>query len=145
MKIVRPLALVSLAIAIAVLTAACSSSGSKGGTIEGRDWQVRAYSDSSGTMKDAFLTVPLYARFENGTVAGTAGCSKFTASYALSGGRLTVTGLQIGTETCDSYATQARDTYMAALPLADSFQVDGTKLTIYSKDGHEALRLEERP
>ena len=144
MRIVRPLAMAALAISIVVLAAACSS-GSKGGAIESRDWQVRAYGDPSGTMKDAFLTVPLYARFENGRVGGTAGCSKFTATYTISGGSLTITGLQVGTEKCDSYAIEGRDTYMAALPLADTYKVDGTQLTIYAKDGREVLRLQEMP
>ncbi|MGA2514175.1 MAG: META domain-containing protein [Candidatus Limnocylindrales bacterium] len=144
MKVVRPLVAVVLAVSIAVLAAACSS-GPQGGAIEARDWQVRAYADSSGRMQDAFLTVPLYARFENGSVAGTAGCSQFTASYAISGTRLSITGLQVGTETCDSYATQGRDTYMGALPLADSYQVDGTDLTIFDAEGHQVLRLKEKP
>ena len=144
MRIARPLTMVVLVISISVLAVACSSI-SKGGAIEGRDWQVRAYGDSSGTMKDAFLTVPLYARFEKGTVGGTAGCSKFTASYTISSGSLIVTGLQVGTETCDSYGMQGRDTYMAALPLADTYKVDGSQLTIYGKDGHEVLRFQEMP
>jgi heat shock protein HslJ len=144
MRIVRLLAAVALAISMVVLLSGCST-GPKGGAIENRDWQVRAYADSSGAMQDAYLTVPLYARFANGTVSGTAGCSQFTASYTISGSTLSITALQVGTETCDSYATQGRDTYMAALPLADSYQVDGTELTIFGKDGHQVLRFAEKP
>jgi heat shock protein HslJ len=96
-------------------------------------------------MQDAYLTVPLYARFADGTVSGTAGCSQFTASYTISGSALSITGLRVGTETCDSYATQGRDTYMAALLLADSYQVDGPELAIFGKDGHQVLRFVEKP
>ena len=144
MRILRSLAAIALVVSLAVLAAGCSSA-SKGGAIEARSWQLRAYADSSGAMKDAYLTVPLDARFETGTVAGAAGCSTFKASYTIAEASLTVTGLQVGTETCDSYATQGRDTYMAALPLADTFKVDGSQLTIYSKDGHELLRFQEKP
>ena len=144
MRAVRTLVVIMLAVSIALLAAACST-GPKGGAIEGRDWQVRAYTDSSGVMQDAFLTVPLYARFDNGTVAGTAGCSQFTASYTISGARLSIAGLQVGTEVCDSYAMQGRAMYMAALPLADTYQVDNTDLTIFDKSGRQVMRLKEKP
>jgi len=144
MRIVRPPVAAALAISVFVLATGCST-GPKGGAIENRDWQVRAYADSSGVMQDAYLTVPLYARFANGTVSGVAGCSQFTASYTISGSSLSITGLQVGTETCDSYATQGRATYMAALPLADSYQVDGTELTIFGKDGRRILQFAEKP
>jgi heat shock protein HslJ len=130
---------------------ACSGSAGqsgqsvRGGAIEGRPWHVTAYVDAGGKMQDAFVTVPLDARFESGTVSGAAGCDSFTASYALSGGNLTVTGLQVGTYECDSYANEGRARYMAALPRAASFAVAGTKLTVYDAGGHEILRFEERP
>ena len=143
MKIVRSLCVSALLVISGLGGAGCSPSGNGGGPIESRDWRVRAYVDSTGTMADAFLTVPLSARFENGTVKGGAGCSQFTASYALSGGSLTISDLSVGTEKCDSYATGGRDTYMAALPQAATFKVDGKQLVVFGKEGNEILRLEE--
>jgi heat shock protein HslJ len=138
-------------VVLGALVAACSSSGGqssqsiRGGAIEGRNWRVMAYVDANGAMKDAYVTVPLDARFEGGTVAGSSGCTAFTASYAISGGNLTVSGLQAPTVSCDAWANEARTLYMAALPLAATFGVAGTKLTIYNAGGNEVLRFEERP
>ncbi|HEX7491079.1 MAG TPA: META domain-containing protein [Candidatus Limnocylindrales bacterium] len=150
MKIVRSIVMVAFTLSLALVAAACSSGSGgnaaapKGGAIESRDWQVRQYAEATGTMKEAFLTVPLYARFEAGTVSGTAGCSQFSASFAIDGAKLTVTGLQVGTEVCDSYATGGRDTYMAALPLTATFNVADTEMTFYDKDGRAILQFKEK-
>ena len=149
MRTARSLAVVGLVV-LGALVAACGSSGGqssqtlRGGAVEGRDWHVQAYADPSGNMKDAYITVPLDARFEGGTVTGSSGCTTFTAAYTISGGDLTVSGLQAGAASCDAYANEARKLYMAALPRAASFKVDGTRLTIYDTDAHEILRLDEK-
>ena len=134
------------ALSIALLGAACSSSsGTSGGPIENRDWLLRAYADSSGAMKDAYVTVPLNARFQGGTIKGAAGCSQYTASYAIGEDHLAISDLQVGTEICDSYAIEGRDTFMAAFRRVSIFKVDGTRLTLYDKDGTEVLRFAEKP
>jgi len=145
-SVARRLVVIAVAVSIALLGAACSSSsGTTGGPIQNRDWLLRAYADSSGAMKDAYVTVPLNARFEGGTIKGAAGCSQYTASFSIGENYLAISDLQVGTETCDSYAIEGRDTFMAALRRASIYKVEGTRLTLYDKDGKEVLRFAEKP
>jgi heat shock protein HslJ len=137
---------VAVALSIALLGAACTpSSGTTGGPIQNRDWVLRAYADSSGALKDAYVTVPLSARFEGGAIKGSAGCSQYTASFTIGENYLAISDLQVGTETCDSYANEGRDTFMAALRRTSMYKVEGTRLTLYDKDGKEVLRFAEKP
>jgi hypothetical protein len=141
---------VGLVIGLA-LVGACSGSGgqgnesARGGAIEGKTWHVTAYVDAGGELQDAFVTVPLDARFESGTISGAAGCGSFTARYTLSGGSLAIDGLEVPAFECDSYANQGRELYMAALRQADGYAVDGSRLIIYNDLGRAVLRFEERP
>jgi heat shock protein HslJ len=141
MRTVRLFALVALVVAGVLASGACSSS--KGGPIEGRTWHVRAFVNASGKMVDAPLTVPLDARYESGKVTGASGCSTFAGSYAISGEVLTVSDVNIQQYTCDTIANDAHATYMAALPRAATFKVDGTELFVYDKDGKEILHCRD--
>ena len=144
MKTARTLLAAGLVAMAALASGGCSSSDAKGGPIESRDWHVTAYLDAGGAIKDAYLTVPLDARFEGGKIAGAAGCDTYSASYTLSGEKLTVTDVTAGTAQCDSYANEGRSLFMASLPLAATFKVDGTQLTIYDQGGKEVLRFAEK-
>ncbi len=143
--LVSSLAAVALVLAGVLAIAGCSSGGPKGGQIEARTWHVRAFAQAGGDLKDAPLTVPLSARYESGKVSGTAGCSTFTGSYTITAEKLSVTDVQVVKGSCDQIAMDADATYMAALPRAATFTVDGNDLSIFDKDGKEILHhLDER-
>jgi heat shock protein HslJ len=140
-------ALASFGVVAAVLAgtlaiAGCSSSA-KGGQIEGRTWHVRAVVVAGGELKEAFLTVPMDARYEGGRVSGNAGCSTYTGSYTISGEKLTVTGIQTVRTSCDQFAADADATYMALLPRVATFKVDGTELSVYDSGGKEILHCRD--
>jgi len=135
------LAVVSLVVAG---VAACgSSSGGKGGTIEGVAWDVAAYADASGVMTDAPVTVPMDARFDAGKVAGTSGCNQYNGPYTLSGSSLTVGPLASTKMLCDQIANDAEAAYLPALQKAATYTAEGGKLTIFDKDGKEVVRYTE--
>jgi hypothetical protein len=140
----RILVFVGLMAIVGLSLATCSGSGAKGGPIEGRDWTVKARADANGNLENAYVTVPLTARFEAGKVSGAAGCNTYTATYTLSGEKLTVASVEDGTYKCDAYATQEQTLFMAALPRAATFKVDGATATIYDSAGKEILRLAEK-
>jgi heat shock protein HslJ len=141
MRTLRLFALVALVVTGSLASAACSSS--KGGPIEGRTWHVRGFADASGTMIDSPLTVPLDARYEGGNVTGSSGCSTFAGTSTVSGEVLTVSDIKVQQNTCDAIAMDANATYMAALPKAATFRIDGTELIVYDKDGKEILHCRD--
>jgi heat shock protein HslJ len=135
-------AVVALVLAGAAAIGGCSS-GAKGGQIEGRTWHVRAVAVAGGELKEAFLTVPMDARYEGGKVSGNAGCSTYTGSYTISGEKLTVTGIQAVKTSCDEFAANADAAYMTLLPGAATFTVEGTELSIYDQSGKEILHCRD--
>ena len=141
MRALRLFALVALVVTASLAAAACSSS--KGGPIEGRTWHVRGFADASGKLIDSPLTVPLDARYEGGKVTGNSGCSTFAGTYTVSGEVLKVSDIKIQQNTCDTIAMDANATYMAALPKASTFKVDGNELMVYDKDGKELLHCRD--
>ena len=145
MRIARLLVVLAVVTLVLAGVAACgsSSSGGKGGTIEGIAWDVEAYADASGAMKDAPVTVPMDARFEGGSVAGTSGCNQYNGPYTLSGSSLTVGALASTKMLCDQIANDAETAYLAALGKAATYTAEGGKLTIYDKDAKEVVRYTE--
>jgi len=143
-RIARLLVVLGVVTLVLAGVAACgSSSGGKGGTIEGITWDVAAYADTSGAMKDAPVTVPMDARFEGGSVAGTSGCNQYNGPYTLSGSSLTVGPLASTKMMCDQVANDAEAAYLPALQKASTYTAEGGKLTIYDKDGKEVVRYTE--
>jgi len=125
-----------------LVIAGCSSSA-KGGQIEARTWHVRAVAVAGGEPKEAFLTVPMDARYEGGKVSGNAGCSTYTGSYVISGEKLSVAGIQAVKTSCDQFAAVADAAYMAVLPGAATFKVEGAELSIYGNGGKEILHCRD--
>jgi len=142
-KLARLLIILAAATLIASVVAACGSSGGKGGTLEGINWDVAAYADASGTMVDAPVTVPMDALFEGGTVAGKSGCNTYTGSYTASGSSLKVGPLASTRMACDQVAMDAEAAYLAAMDKAATYTAEGSKLTIYDSNAKEVVRFTE--
>ena len=83
------------------------------------------------------------ATFEDGTVAGSTGCNRFTASYTQDG-----TALEIGTpvttrKACPPPADATERAYLAALERVAGWRREGDELTLVDGDGKELLRFRE--
>lgn len=143
MKLARLLIVLAVFALAASVLAACGSSGGKGGTLEGVNWDVQAYADASGAMIDAPTTVPMNALFEGGTVAGKSGCNTYTGSYTASGSSLKIGPLASTKMACDQIAMDAETLYLAAIEKAASYTAEGGKLTIYDANNKEVVRFTE--
>ena len=144
MKRVRLLIVLAVFALVASVLAACGgSSGPKGGTFEGINWDVAAYADASGKMIDAPVTVPMDARFESGTVAGKSGCNTYSGSYTASGSSLKVGPLMSTKMACDQIAMDAEAAYLAAMDKAAAYTAEGGKLTIFDSSNKEVARFTE--
>ena len=99
------------------------------------DWKVTSF-----LQRDA-VTGPLdgteiTATFEEGLLSGTTGCNRYTASYTLHQG-----GIQIGapvatrTRCVKPGLMEQEQLYLAALPTAAGFSVEGSSLTLLTAAG----------
>ncbi len=77
--------------------------------------------------------------FEDGQVAGSAGCNRFHGSYSTEGGKLTVGPLATTRRACEeSLMTQERE-FLAALASAVTWSIDGNVLDMHRADGERAI------
>ncbi|MEX1336357.1 MAG: META domain-containing protein [Candidatus Limnocylindrales bacterium] len=112
-------------------------------TPEGRTWQLTAYAD------DATASVPFYIQatllLEDGTASGSTGCNSFSGTYAIDGSELSFGETFATTRAaCPEETTAAvEDGYLAALPRAAAWEIEGDQLRLTAADEALMLTFEE--
>lgn len=126
----------SLVLALA-LTAACGGGADEAapGSLEGVPWVLRA-----GVEVDGWEAVAPTATFADGTVAGSSGCNRYTASYTVDGDALTLGPIASTRMACQPPADAVEHAYFAALEQVAGWRLDGDELALLDADGDELLR-----
>lgn len=106
-----------------------------GGDLEGQSWALTQLGDDE-TSGELVQGTVITATFEDGTVAGSAGCNNYFADYAIDGDAIEVGPAGSTLMFCESPegTMDQEQTYLALLQTADSFDVSGDILTL-SNDG----------
>lgn len=99
------------------------------GDLEDRTWVVTELG-ASAPIEGTVLT----ARFEDGTVAGTAGCNNYFASYTTDGDAIEIGPAGSTLMFCEQPegAMDQEQAYLALLQSADAFDVSADTLTLSS-------------
>ena len=130
----RPVALVTIILAV-VAVSACTSSGSSaapsgGGdpaSLDGTSWTLTTI----GGTEVAVESVPTLVFAEGGAVSGNAGCNQFSGTATIGDGTIDFGALASTRMACvDEAATQLETEYLAALDAATTWSVDDGTLTI---------------
>lgn len=144
--------------AIAVITAACTSTGGAsgappggaaspgasasaggtGGTIDGVQWRLTKL-PQGGSLVDVPAGVVADARFDAGRVAGTGGCNQFTGPATVDGASLEIGPLASTEMACQGAAGDVEQVYLANLAAATSFTATADALSLYDSTGAEIL------
>jgi len=116
-----------------MILAACTSSGAQqGGNLTGKVWaltELMGKAPLAGTGISAEFTA-------DGTVAGSAGCNRYSGTYTVSGGNITFsTQLAMTMMMCEQPVMDQESAYMQALGEAKTFAVNGDQLTLTGGDG----------
>lgn len=130
----RPL----LACALLVLLAACGGEeqAASGPALEGTPWVLTSGLDVPGWE----INAPS-AHFADGTMAGSNGCNRYSASYALDGEKVTL-GRAVSTKiACTGSAGQVEAAFTAALGRVERWHIDGEELVLADGDDEERLRF----
>jgi len=94
-----------------------------------------AYVNSQGDLVSVLPDTEITAEFQDGQVAGNAGCNNYFGPYEGSGNSLTVGLLGATQMYCASEALMAQEgEYLAALQSAASYQIKDGKLQIANAD-----------
>jgi heat shock protein HslJ len=102
-------------------------------------WNVTAY--YSGTAITSVLGgAKLTAVFDATTISGNSGCNTFSGSYTLSGSTIKIGPLASTKKACESAELSKQETdYLAALELATTATVTGSRLDLLRADGGIAV------
>lgn len=101
------------------------------GDFEGRTWVLTELGPNNAPMAGTVST----AVFEDGTVAGTAGCNNYFASYTTDGGSIEIGSAGSTRMFCaePEGLMDQEQTYLTLLQAADSFDVGDDTLTLSSE------------
>jgi heat shock protein HslJ len=105
-------------------------------SLEGTLWQLTGYNDGRG-VTSLLLDTEITASFDGETVAGTAGCNRYTAAYTLEGDAISVGPAASTRMACSDPegVMEQESAYLAALSEVASYELGRDRLTLYSGDG----------
>lgn len=83
------------------------------------------------------------ATFADGTVAGSTGCNRFTASYTVDGDALEIGTAASTRMACEPPFAAAERRFLAALDRVAGWETAGGELVLSDADGNELLRFAE--
>ena len=146
----RALPLLTLTTIAALALAACTSGGGAspsvepmgaGTPLEGTAWQLTDYVGPEGGTLSVPEAVAASATFTGGTIAGDAGCNRYTGTYTLDGEKMTISGVATTTMACPAIPSAVEKAYLAALDKVATYAVSGTKLELKTAEGKVGLRF----
>ena len=111
--------------------------GAAGDSFVGVPWVLSSGVDLGGS--DAAPS----ATFAKGTVAGSTGCNRFTASYTVDGDAMEIGTIAATRMACPPPADAVERTYLAALGRVAAWHLDGSELVLADAEHDELLRYEE--
>ncbi len=115
------------------------AAGETGVTLEGPTWELEGYVNADGEMTEVLPDAAVTAVFADGSVAGSAGCNRYFASYTVDGNSLTIGAAGSTMMMCPEPIMAQEAAYLAALSAAASYQIVDGKLEIADADGNVIL------
>jgi heat shock protein HslJ len=100
-------------------------------------WTVTAFRQPNA-VSSPIAGTELTATFaSDGKLTGSAGCNPYEATFTAEEGKISITGISSGARACATPegAMEQEAEYLAALPLARTYQLDGQTLTLLSGEG----------
>lgn len=124
---------------ILLLAAGCTSQA-PAGQLNGTEWTLVQYTQNATTVT-ALAGTPVTLTFgNNGNIAGSAGCNRYFASWQVSGSSLTIGQAGSTLMYCSKTGVMDQESaYLALLPEAGSFALEGDRLIISDKSGNAIL------
>lgn len=110
-----------------------------GTPLEGTSWLLSAETP----LGIALGAVGVTAQFEDGTLTGHSGCNRYSTTYEVDGGSLTIGADIAGTQmACPPPQTAVERAYLARLPLVARYEIDGDMLTMTDDQGDAVLQFQ---
>lgn len=110
------------------------------GSLEGVPWVL-----SAGVDVDGWEATPPTAAFDGGTVAGSTGCNRYSASYTLDGDAVELGPIASTKMACRPPADAVEREYVAALERVAGWRLEDGQLVLLDADDGELLRYDAGP
>ena len=133
----RPILIPAL-LSLALVVAACSTSGGTGGTFDGTTWLLKTYSSGS-SLVNIPPGVASDAVFTGGKASGVLVCNSFTAPYTTSGSALTLGAVASTMMACPNTSPGVESAIVAAMGSVATYTASKTVLSMFDKSGAKVL------
>ena len=103
--------------------------------LEGATWRLTQVVRADGQLHAVPNSVEATAIFANGLVSGSGGCNRYTTSYTVADGKLTI-GMAASTMmACPEPQTAVEQPFMAALAATMAYQIENGQLSLLDAGG----------
>ncbi len=115
-------------------------------TLEGSLWRLTSIARADGQLHAVPNSVEATATFADGSVSGSGGCNRYTASYTVKDGRLTIGRAASTMMSCPEPQTAVEQPFMAALATTMAYQIEGGQLSFLDAGGRKIATFKaQRP
>ena len=105
--------------------------------LEGATWRLTQVVHADGQLHSVPDSVEATAIFASGSVSGSGGCNRYTASYTVAAGKLTI-GLAASTMmACPEPQTAVEQPFMAALAATMAYKIEDGQLSLLDAGGQK--------
>ena len=119
-----------------------SKSSQRALSLEGPNWRLTSIT-SDGTVSSPLAGTAVNALFAaDGSVAGSAGCNRYSAPFTTSGSSLTFGPLATTKMMCPEDVMTQEQAFLTAMGEVSGYTIAGATLTLVDADGQPALRFE---
>ncbi len=116
-------------------------------SLEGKTWQMTSYFDGESGILSALEGTTVIARFEDGSVSGSAGCNHYGAPYKAKAGEVSIESAAVTEMYCETPAgvIDQETRFLAALTQASRYRVEGSRLGLYNDTGNLVVEFIQVP
>ncbi|MFZ1643316.1 MAG: META domain-containing protein [Candidatus Contendobacter sp.] len=105
--------------------------------LEGATWRLTQVVHADGQLHAVPDSVEATAIFASGSVSGSGGCNRYTTSYTVADGKLTI-GMAASTMmACPEPQTAVEQPFMAALAATRAYQIEDGQLSLLDAGGQK--------
>lgn len=106
--------------------------------LTGAEWQALSFNNGLGGVTSLISGTEITAVFdEDGVMSGSAGCNRYSATYTVDGDQISIMPAASTMMFCaePENVMEQEAAYLAALPMADTFSIQGDSLELRTADG----------
>jgi heat shock protein HslJ len=116
-------------------------------SLAGTSWQVLGYNNGRGGVVSVIVGTEITANFDESRVTGNSGCNTYSAQYETQGDQLNIGTAEVTEMAClePEGVMQQEQQYLAALSMAEVYQVQGNRLEMRTSGGSLMVNFQKVP